>query len=113
MADSWRREGCDREQRDRRSNRNRRRLARRLPALAAEGVTVNRVSSRERMNLDESIIEVIEYGDVREFGVRICAPADQTSCYAHSTSPRTSSTNRDNWAPGPTTEADLGVAGGS
>lgn len=78
LADRWRQEGCDREQRDRRTDRHRRRLERRLRALAADGVGVIRASSNEDMNLDEAIIEVIEYADPRCFIIRICATADPT-----------------------------------
>lgn len=35
-----------------------------------------RAPTRERMSLDEAIIEVIEYADVRGFVVRICATDD-------------------------------------
>lgn len=76
LADRWSREGCDREQRDRSADRHRRRLERRLRALAADGVTVVRAASGERMNLDEAIVEVIEYADARGFVIRVCATAE-------------------------------------
>lgn len=76
LADRWRREGCDRERRDRRTDRHRRRLERRLRALAADGVAVIRAPSSEQMALDEAIIEVVEYADARGFVIRVCAAAD-------------------------------------
>lgn len=76
LAERWSREGCDRERRDRRTDRHRRRLDRRLRALAADGVTVIRAPSSERMNLNEAIIEVIEYADARGFVIRVCAIAE-------------------------------------
>ena len=76
LADRWSREGCDRERRDRRTDRHRRRLERRLRALAAEGVTVVRTLTSRRMALEEAIIEVVEYADARGFVVRIRVTAD-------------------------------------
>lgn len=76
LAERWSREGCDRERRDRRTDRHRRRLERRLRALATEGVTVVRAPSGERMALEEAILEVIEYADDRGFVIRICVTAD-------------------------------------
>lgn len=76
LADRWRREGCDREKRDRRIDRHRRRLERRLRALAADGVTVIRAPSSDQMNLYKAIIEVVEYADIRGFVLRMCATAD-------------------------------------
>lgn len=67
LADRWIPNGCDREQRDRRADQHRRRIERRLRALAAEGVTVVRAVSPGEMNLDEAIVEVIEYADARGF----------------------------------------------
>lgn len=76
LADRWSREGCDREKRDRRADRHRRRLDRRLRALAADGVTVVRARTSERMALEEAIIEVFEYADDRGFVIRICITAE-------------------------------------
>jgi len=76
LSDQWDRGGCDREQTDRRTDRCRRRVDRRLRALAADGVTIVRLLSSERMHLDEAIIEVIEYADLRGFVIRVCATTD-------------------------------------
>lgn len=78
LADVWRRDGCDRERYDRTADRNRRRINRRLDALAAEGVTIVRAVSAEDMCLDISLVEVIEYADVRRFLIRVCTTADPT-----------------------------------
>lgn len=75
LADEWRSEGCDRERHDRIADRCRRRINRRLGALAAEGVSIVRASSGEEMNLDSSLVEVIEYADDHGFLLRICACA--------------------------------------
>jgi hypothetical protein len=75
LADKWTGDGCDRERHDRIVDRDRRRITRRLDALAAEGVTILRASSAEHMNLDNSLVEVIEYADGRGFVLRVCTSA--------------------------------------
>ena len=76
LADSWRRDRCDRELYDRTADRTWRRIRRRLDALAAEGVTIVRALSPEDMCLDMSLVEVIEYADARRFLIRVCTTAD-------------------------------------
>lgn len=75
LADRWILDGCDREQHDRRSDRDRRRIERRLRALIADNITVVRVDSRDEMNLDGAIVELIEYADGRDFVLRVCVAA--------------------------------------
>lgn len=75
LADTWRREGCDRERYDRSTDRHRRRISRRLSALAAEGVTIVRAPSAEYMSLEDSLVEVIEYADAYRFLIRVCTSA--------------------------------------
>jgi len=75
LADTWRRDGCDRERHDRTSDRHRRRISRRLSALAAEGVTIIRAPSGEHMAVSNSLVEVIEYAEARRFAVRVCMSA--------------------------------------
>lgn len=76
LADTWRRDGCDRERHDRVADRHRRRIGRRLGALAAEGVTIVRVPCAGDMNLDDALVEVLEYADERAFLIRLCATAE-------------------------------------
>lgn len=71
LADSWSVSGCDREQSDRRADQSRRRIERRLGALAAGGVTVVRVPTSAVLTVDDAIIEVVEYADARGFLVRV------------------------------------------
>jgi len=75
LADTWIRDGCDRERHDRIADRHRRRINRRLDALAAEGVTIVRALSAEHMSLQDSLVEVIEYADVCRFLIRVCTSA--------------------------------------
>lgn len=72
LAARWRVEGCDREQSDRHADRSRRRIERRLGALAADGVTVVRVRTSDVMTVHDAIVEVVEYADARGLVVRIC-----------------------------------------
>lgn len=76
MADTWRRDGCDRERHDRVADRHRRRIGRRLNALAEEGVSIDRASSAEDMSLVGAIVEVVEYADTRDFLIRVRATAE-------------------------------------
>jgi len=76
MADTWRRDGCDRERHDRTADRHRRRTRRRLNALAAEGVSIVRASSAEQMSLVGALVEIIEYADTRDFLIRVRATAE-------------------------------------
>lgn len=76
MADTWRRDGCDRERHDRIADRHRRRIGRRLNALAAEGVTIVRASRADDMSLGDAFVEVIEYADTRDFLIRVRATAE-------------------------------------
>lgn len=71
LAEEWRREGCDRERRDRLVDRCRRRVARRLEALAAEGVTLVRAPVDAEMAVDDAVVEVVEYDDARGFVLRV------------------------------------------
>jgi hypothetical protein len=75
LADAWLRDGCDRDRHDRIADRHRRRIDRRLNALAAEGVTIVRAPSAEHMSLQGSLVEVIEYVDVCRFRIRVCTAA--------------------------------------
>lgn len=76
LARSWRVEGCDRERHNRRTDRCRRRIERRLTALVVEGVTVVEVTSTGDMQIDDALVEVVEYDDdTRSLQVRICATA--------------------------------------
>ncbi len=71
----WGSEGCDRERHNRVTNRLRRRIERRLIALAAEGVTVVRTASTDDMQVDGAPVEVLEYDDGRGIQIRICSTA--------------------------------------
>lgn len=75
LADTWGRDGCDRERHDRTADRHRRRIRRRLDALSAEGVTIVKALSVDDMNLDDALVEVIEYADARAFVIRVCTTA--------------------------------------
>lgn len=76
LAQQWRAEGCDRERDNRRKDRCRRRIDRRLTALAAEGVTVVEVTTSGAMQVDDALVEVVEYADARRgVQLRICAAA--------------------------------------
>ena len=75
LSQQWRIEGCDRERHDRLADRCRRRIERRLAALVAEGVTVVRVSSTDDMQINDALVEVVEYDDARGLQIRICATA--------------------------------------
>lgn len=75
LAEQWRVEGCDRERDNRRTDRCRRRIERRLTALAAEGVTVVEVPTSCDMQIDDAVVEVVEYADSRGVQLRICAAA--------------------------------------
>jgi hypothetical protein len=76
LADTWRRDGCDRERHDRTTDRHRRRISRRLSALAAEGVTIIRATAAEDMNLDGAAVEVMEYADAHTFLIRVSSTAE-------------------------------------
>jgi len=71
LTQRWRSEGCDRERHNRLTDRCRRRLERRLTAIAAEGFTVVRVMSIEGMRVDDAAVEVLEYDDDRGLQIRI------------------------------------------
>lgn len=79
LTQRWRSEGCDRERHNRLADRCRRRLERRLTAIAAEGVTVVRVISTDDMHVDDAVVEVLECDDNRGLQIRVCeaAPPDQ------------------------------------
>lgn len=64
-------EGCDRERHDRLTDACRRRR-RRLAALVAEGVTAVRVLLTDDMQIDDAIVQVVEYEDARGLQIRIC-----------------------------------------
>jgi len=76
LAGRWGREGCDRERHDRRADRDRRRIERRLRALVADGVTVIREPYIEAMSVDDSVADLIEYADPRGVVLRICVTAE-------------------------------------
>jgi hypothetical protein len=76
MADTWRRDGCDRERHDRISDRHRRRTGRRLNALAAEGVSIVRATCAEDMSVVGALVEIIEAADTRAFLIRVRATAE-------------------------------------
>lgn len=71
LAEEWRSEGCDRERGDRLADRFRRRVSRRLDALAAEGVTIVRVLAAAEMSVNDAVLEVVEYDDPRDFVLRV------------------------------------------
>jgi len=75
LAQQWRVEGCDRERHNRLTDRCRRRIERRLMALVAEGVTVVEVTTSGDMQIDDALVEVVEYDDARSLQIRICATA--------------------------------------
>jgi hypothetical protein len=78
IADSsrlWGSEGCDRERHNRLADRRRRRIERRLTALAADGLSIVRVASADDMRVDGAPVEVVEYDDDRRLQVRICVAA--------------------------------------
>ena len=79
LTQRWRADGCDRERHNRLTDRCRRRIERRLAALAAEGVAVVRVMSTDDMQIDDAHLEIVEYDDTRALQIRICAtaPPDQ------------------------------------
>lgn len=76
LADEWGREGCDREQRDRRADRDRRRAERRLRAIAADGVLVVRTHSAGAMSVINSIVELVEYPQRDAFVMRVRVTAE-------------------------------------
>ena len=71
IGQQWHVEGCDRERHNRLVDRRRRRIDRRLKSLAAEGVTVVEVTSGD-MQLDDALVEVVEYADARGVQLRTC-----------------------------------------
>jgi hypothetical protein len=75
LAQQWRVQGCDRERHNRLTDRCRRRIDRRLTTLAAEGVTVVKVTTSGDMQVDDAVVEVVEYADARGVQLRICAAA--------------------------------------
>jgi hypothetical protein len=75
LADAWRHDGCDRERYDRTADRDRRRIRRRLNALAAEGVTIVRAHSTDDMTVDNALVEVIEYAYIPRFLLRVFTTA--------------------------------------
>jgi len=75
IAQQWRVEGCDRERHNRLTDRCRRRIERRLKALVAEGVTVVEITASGDMQIDDALVEVVEYEDTRGVQLRICATA--------------------------------------
>jgi hypothetical protein len=75
LAQQWRVDGCDRERHNRLTDRCRRRIERRLTALVAEGVTVVEVTTPGDMQIDDALVEVVEYDDARSLQIRICATA--------------------------------------
>lgn len=75
IAQQWRVEGCDRERHNRLTDRCRRRIERRLKALTTEGVTVVEITAPGDMQIDDALVEVVEYDDTRGVQLRICATA--------------------------------------
>ncbi|KAA1426893.1 hypothetical protein [Nocardioides antri] len=49
--------------------------------MATEGVTIVRAPSAEDMNLDDALVEVIEYDDARGFLLRVCMTAEPSRLF--------------------------------
>jgi len=78
LSQQWSRDGCDREKHDRRADRERRRIERRISALTSEGVSVVRFATPEDMQVDHVPVEVVQYDDPRGLELHICATATPT-----------------------------------
>lgn len=74
-SQQWGSEGCGREGHNRVTDRLRRRIERRLIALAADGVTVVRTTSTDDMYVEDAPVEVLQYDDGRGIQIRICSTA--------------------------------------
>jgi len=75
LSQQWSDDGCDREQHNHRTDRNRRRIERRIAALTSEGIAVIRFTAPEDMQLDHVPVEVVQYDDHRGTQLHICASA--------------------------------------
>lgn len=75
VTDGSRRDGCPMERHNRLLDRCRRRIERRLTIFAAEGITVRRRTAPEDMEVDDALLEILEYGDTRRLEIRLSRAA--------------------------------------